>query len=123
MSFIRYECIECGGEWVLPYLEGRACVKCGILLKAVASVAKMHPGGIVSKEALQTIGNGEREVIVPLSELEPGKLFGPPNCSSAVKRPPLEIKISVDTSELDVALAKAEKLVELLGKANEAMGS
>ena len=32
---------------------------------------------------------------------------------------PLEIKVNVDTSELDAALAKAEKLVELLKQAQE----
>lgn len=32
---------------------------------------------------------------------------------------PLKIKVNVDTSELDTALEKAEKLVQLLEKAHE----
>ena len=37
----------------------------------------------------------------------------------SIFKDPLEIKVNVDPSELDAALAKAEKLVELLKQAQE----
>lgn len=39
--------------------------------------------------------------------------------AQSIFKDPLEIKVNVDTSELDAALAKAEKLVELLKQAQE----
>ena len=39
--------------------------------------------------------------------------------AQSIFKDPLEIKVNADTSELDAALAKAEKLVELLKQAQE----
>lgn len=39
--------------------------------------------------------------------------------AKSIFKDPLEIKVTVDTSELDAALEKAEKLVELLKQAQE----
>ena len=39
--------------------------------------------------------------------------------AQSIFKDPLEIKVNVATSELDAALAKAEKLVELLKQAQE----
>ena len=39
--------------------------------------------------------------------------------AQSIFKDPLEIKVTVDTSELEAALKKAEKLVELLKQAQE----
>ena len=39
--------------------------------------------------------------------------------AQSIFKEPLEIKVNVETSELDAALAKVEKLVELLKQAQE----